>query len=125
MGGGILLVSIISFHTIESVQSADVVGNSLIELILYKPSASQARLHAAYTSLGIFVSSSKLAKAESIVNRLVKGVSMAMLVILILNMFKVLPDIYIMNAFIRICCPGLVAIDIALLRRFANSLSRL
>ena len=38
---------------------------------------------------------------------------MAVLVVEILKMFKVLPDMYIIKAFIMTCCPGLVARDMA------------
>mmetsp|Transcript_4454 Transcript_4454/g.11715 ORF Transcript_4454/g.11715 Transcript_4454/m.11715 type:complete len:100 (-) Transcript_4454:585-884(-) len=38
--GGMLVASIMSFQTTRSAQSADVVGSSLMELILYNPTAS-------------------------------------------------------------------------------------
>ena len=103
MGGGILDVSIISFQTILSAKSADVVGKSLMELILYNPIASHTRLMATKISLGTCVSVSRLPKVDSILKMLVIGVKIAMLVVEMEKRFSDLPDMYIMNAFMRIC----------------------
>ena len=46
---------------------------------------------------------------------------MAILVVEMEKIFKVDPDMYIMNAFIIICWPGLVAIAMALAFRLAMS----
>lgn len=116
-----LLVSSMSFHTTESVQSADVVGSNFMELILYNPSASHTRLHATKISFGTWVSNSRFANVDSTFSRLVIGVRMAILVTEIEKMFRPFPDMYIINAFIRICCPGLVAMAIAFDLRFAKS----
>lgn len=50
---------------------------------------------------------------DSILKIDVMGVIMAVLVVEILKMFKVLPDMYIIKAFIMTCCPGLEARDMA------------
>ena len=51
--GGILVVSIISFHTIDPVQSALVVGSNRIDDILYNPTPNHAKFNATKMSLGI------------------------------------------------------------------------
>jgi len=50
----------------------------------------------------------------------VTGVRIAVLVVEIVKMLRLLPDMYIMKAFIRICCPGLEARDMACAFRFAR-----
>jgi len=120
MTGGILDVSIISFHTTESAKSADVVGNNLIELSLYNPIASHTKLIPTYTAFAICVSTSRFPKVRSTVKILVSGVKMAVLTVVIENILSEEPDMYIMKAFIAICCPGFIAIAIAFCFRFAT-----
>lgn len=120
MAGGILDVSIMSFQTIESAKSADVVGNSRIALILYNPTPNHTKLIATYIAFAICVSTSKWANVRSIENKLVIGVKIAELVVFILKMFKLLPDMYIINAFIATWLPGFVAICIAFCFLFAT-----
>lgn len=52
---------------------------------------------------------------------LVIGVKMAELVVLIEKIFKLVPDMYIINAFIATCDPGFMAIAIAFCFRLATS----
>ena len=115
-----LVVSSMSFQTIESVQSADVVGSNRIELILYKPIANQTKLIPTKISFGTCVSHSKFPKMVSNLKMLVKGVKMAELVVEMEKMFRFFPDMYIIKAFIATCDPGFVAIAMALAFLFAS-----
>jgi hypothetical protein len=110
-----------SFQTIESVQSADVVGNNRIELILYVPITNHAKLIAMNINLGVVVSTSKLPNILFILKMLVSGVKIAILVVEMEKIFRFFPDIYNIKAFIMTCWPGLVARAIALALRFATS----
>ena len=97
----------------ESIKSAEVVGRSRIELILYIPIASHTRLRTIYTIFAVCVSASNFPKVFSTETMDVRGVRIAELVVEIVKMFRLLPAIYIIKAVINICCPGLVAIDMA------------
>ena len=119
--GGILDVSIMSFQRIESAKSADVVGNNRIALILYNPTPNHTKLIAMYTAFAVCVSTSKPAKIRSIPNKLVIGVKMAELTVFIEKIFKLDPDMYIINAFMATCEPGFMAMAIAFCFRFATS----
>lgn len=119
--GGILDASIISLNTIESAKSAEVVGNSRIELILYKPRTNHTRLQATKINLGTLLSKSRLAKVFSTLNKPLIGVMMALLVTDIEKILSVFPDMYIMNAFIPICFPGFMARAMALALCLASS----
>lgn len=119
--GGILDVSIISFQTIESAKSADVVGNNRIALILYNPTPNHTKLIAMYIAFAVCVSTSKFAKVRSMLKMLVIGVKIAELVVLMEKMFKLDPDMYIMKAFMAICEPGFMAMAMAFCFRFATS----
>lgn len=114
-------VSIMSFQTIESAKSADVVGSNLIELILYNPTANHTKLIAIYIAFGNCVSTSKFANALSMLKMLVMGVKIAELMALIENMFRFEPDMYIIKAFMATCEPGFTAIAMAFCFRFATS----
>jgi len=118
--GGILDVSIISFHTIESAKSADVVGSNCIELILYSPIPNQIKLIAIKASFAVCVSTSKLENARSMPNIFVMGVEMAELKVLIEKIFREDPDMYIIKAFMATCDPGFVAMDMAFCFRLAK-----
>jgi len=102
-----------SFQTIESAKSADVVGNNRMALILYNPTANHTRLIAMYTAFAVWVSTSSLAKVRSMLNKLVIGVKIAELTVLMEKIFKFEPDMYIITAFIATCDPGFMAIAIA------------
>jgi hypothetical protein len=109
-----------SFQTMESEKSADVVGNSRIEVILYIPKHNQAKLSATKINLGIVVSHSNFPKVDSNLTILVRGVKMAMLVVEMEKMLSVLPDMNNIKAFIANCCPGFIAMAMALDLRFAT-----
>ena len=82
------------------------VGNKRILLILYKPIPSQTKLRAKKTNLGVvkvLLASSKCAKALWTAKMLVKGLVMAVVVVLIEKMLSWDPDIHSMKAFIKIC----------------------
>lgn len=100
MSGGILLVSIMSFHTILLVQSALVVGNKRILLILYNPSPNQARLKARKMSFGTCKSSPRGPNTADMPRMAVIGLMTAELVMLMEKILSCEPDMYIMNAFI-------------------------
>lgn len=130
LSGGILVDSIISFHSILDIQSADVVGSKRILDILYSPTHKNTKFKAKYINFGIcnmsvasslVVSCCTFRNAWSIENIAVSGDIIAMLVVLIENMFNWLPDIYIINACIAICWPGWTAIDMAIFWRFVAS----
>ena len=105
-----LVDSIRSFQTTLPVQSALVVGSSLMELILYMPIPNQTRLRATKINFGSCKSTpSKERKVLDIENTAVKGDRIAELVMLILKILSWLPDMYIIKAFMRICFPGLMA----------------
>lgn len=110
-----LVDSIRSFQTTLPVQSALVVGSSLMELILYMPIPNQTRLRATKINFGSCKSTpSKERKVLDIENTAVKGDRIAELVMLILKILSWLPDMYIIKAFMRICFPGLMATLMAL-----------
>ena len=60
---------------------------------------------------------------DSSLKILVKGPRIAVLVVEIENIFRFLPDMYIMKAFIATWEPGFIAMDMALALRFATSAS--
>lgn len=114
LSGGMLDASIISFQYSFDVQSALVVGSRRILDILYNPSANQTKLKNMYTSFAVDKSTfCSCPNALLMFKMLASGDMMAMLVMLIEKMFNWFPDMYIMKAFINICCPGFIAIDIA------------
>ena len=119
--GGILDVSIMSFQTIESAKSADVVGNNRIALILYNPTPNHTKLIPTYKAFAICVSTSRLANVRSMLNKLVMGVKMAELTVFMEKIFKLDPDMYIINAFMATCDPGFMAMAMAFCFRFATS----
>jgi hypothetical protein len=51
---------------------------------------------------------------------LVRGVKIAVLVVVMENMFRLDPDMYIIKAFIAICCPGFIASAMAFCLRFST-----
>lgn len=72
-------------------------------------------------SFAIWVStSSNLPKVFSNRKMEVAGVRIAVLVVEIVKILRLFPDIYIMNAFIKICWPGLLARDMAWALRLAK-----
>ena len=82
-----------SFHTIRCVQSADVVGNNRILLILYKPRASHTKLRAKKISLGVVKLASEFGsdKCPKVLLRdtiLVKGEYSAVETVLIEKIFN-------------------------------------
>mmetsp|Transcript_6868 Transcript_6868/g.10079 ORF Transcript_6868/g.10079 Transcript_6868/m.10079 type:complete len:226 (-) Transcript_6868:27-704(-) len=112
--GGILLISIISFQTILPLQSALVVGKSLILLILYKPTPNQIKLSAMKISLGVESStfpdaSSNFRNCELSPKTLLRGVRMDIPVMEMDHMLRLDPDMYIMKEFMRRDLPGVVA----------------
>jgi len=112
------LVSSISFQTTYPLQSAEVVGKSLMVPILYKPTLNQTKFMAKNMIFAICKStfpsgSSKGRKVLFIVKMDLRGFISAMLVMEIEKMLRFFPDMYIMNPFMSICFPGLVATDIA------------
>ena len=112
-----LVVSIISFHTMDPVQSALVVGSNRIDDILYNPTPNQIKFRAKKINFGICTSAFCSSMGAKVLFKLkipVRGVMIAPAVMEILKIFKCLPDIESMKAFIMICCPGLVANDMAL-----------
>ena len=130
LSGGMLVDSTISFHWILDIQSADVVGSSRMLDILYSPTHKNTTFNARYINFGnrnvsfassVVVSCCTLRNAWSIENIAVKGEMMAMLVTLIENILSWFPDMYIINDCIAICCPGCVAIDMAIFWRLAAS----
>ena len=110
-----------SFQTIESAKSADVVGSNRIALILYNPTPNHTKLIAIYIAFAICVSTSKFAKVRSMLNKLVIGVRMAELVVFIEKIFKLEPVMYIIKAFMATCEPGFMAMAMAFCFRFATS----
>jgi len=110
-----------SFQTIESAKSADVVGNNRIALILYNPTPNHTKFIAMYIAFAVWVSTSKLANVRSMLKMLVIGVKMAELTVFIEKIFKLEPDMYIIKAFMAICEPGFMAMAIAFCFRFATS----
>ena len=120
ISGGMLEASIMSFQTIESAKSAEVVGSSRMELILYSPIANHTKFIPTKTIFAICVSTSKFPKVFSTAKMLVMGVRIAVLVVVMENMFNVEPDMYIIKAFMAICCPGFMASAMAFCLRFST-----
>ncbi len=114
-----LLISIISFHTILPLQSALVVGNSLILRILYNPIHNHTKFNTVKIIFGKFKStfpsaSSNFANCLLILRMAVMGVMIAIPTVLMVQMFRFFPDMYIMKAFIMIDRPGEVAKPMAI-----------
>jgi hypothetical protein len=124
--GGILVLSMSSFQIILPLQSALVVGNNLILLILYNPTANQIAFKRMNTNLGICSStfpeeSSNLENWDLTPMMDFMGFMMDMEVMDMLIMLRLDPDMYIMNEFMRTDFPGDVASPIAALDFFLMS----
>lgn len=94
-----LEVSDISFHTTESIKSAAVVGNNLSEVILNSPMSNQTTFSPMKINFGVCVSVSKFPNIDSTLNILVIGVMTAVVVVLIVQIFRLFPDIHSIKAF--------------------------
>ena len=92
-----------------------------MELILYNPTANQAKFRPIKINFGVDVSHSRLPNVDSTLKMFVMGVNMAVVTVLMLKILRVFPDIHIMNALIKICWPGFVARPIAFAFRLATS----
>lgn len=84
-----------------------------MELSLYMPIANQTRFKTKYSSLGICKSSPSGWNIVCMLVMACSGDKMAVDVTEMEKMLRPLPDMYIMKAFIAICWPGAMAMDMA------------